>query len=826
MSAMHRPILLLVLSLWAIPLSADEPLPFGAVARVDSARFRHPAPVSALVLLPDGKTLVTAGQDHLLRVWDLNSAKFLRTLEGHTEEPRGLVISPDGKLLVSAGYDRRLIFWDAADWKITDNMQTHEDCIEGLALCPDGRIVVTACRDFRLGITDLKKDQTWLEGHKSSVRCVQFTPDGSQFASAGWDKTIRIWDVAKRQTVQTIKDLPAAVETIAFTPDGKLLAVGFTEGGEVSLWNVADAKLVRRWTTPHRRVAALHFSLDGKTIFTGGDGWALGPQRRATLAAFDVATGKVIWTRFAHDPGNFFEGKTAFRTTCDGTSCLTLTRDGKRIITAGADGRVRLWNASTGAEIDASTSQDDDITSLVFTDNGRTLVTSCLDGALRWWDVKGRKLTRKIEVGRGELLQLTRSGDGKLLAIAGAKGNVSIWDADEGTRIRTLESPFPTLLATIRIAFTPDGLTLAAAYPTPRNATEIVLWDVGTGKELRRLHNFHDKPLDLAFSPDGAMLAGIAEDEPVRMWDVKAGKILPAFPDRLRGATCLAWSPDGKVLAAGFDGSRSIVLWDIATGKKLQEFADDGSRILALAWAEDSQSLITIHEDRAARLWEVSTGKERRTYAGHDGQPTALALCGDGRRFATASRDRSILLWDRFASADAAQKTYPLDKLQGLWIDLAGDDAKRAYDAVCALACKPDQSLPFLAPRLGALPKVEAKQIDKWIADLDVRSFKAREEAMDNLARLGRLVEPQLQAKLDDKPTLEMRRRVELLLKRMGGAGPVEEWKRLERAVEALERIGGPRAIELLEKLAQGGDFRPTQSARAALARLKTQGKP
>jgi dipeptidyl aminopeptidase/acylaminoacyl peptidase len=492
-----------------------------------------------------------------------------------------------------------------------------------------------------------------------------------------------------------------------------------------------------------------------------------------------------------------------------------LSPDGKKAATTGADGRIRFWNPSTGAELSGCDGHGDALTGVVFLPGGKALVTAGLDGTLFWWDRAG-KVNRRVDVAPGETSVLALSPDGGLLATGGREGIVRLWDADKGTKVSESRGPRGPIRC---LAFSADGKLMASASPAAQ-ATLLVLWDVSTGKDVRRLEGLEEEVQSIAFSPTGKHLAAVSKDEGVHRWDVGTGRALPPLVDNLRDVTRLTYLADGKLLVGGFGGSRSVVLWNDA-GKKTAEFEEEGSAILGIVCTSDGQTIATAHGDNAVRLWEVRTGKERHVIQGHLAPLRNVALSPNGRLLATASSDQTVLIWDLLASPDAGRERLTVDRMQALWRDLGENDAHRAYDAICTLAGAPQSSLRFLGPRLGALPKLDEKQIERWVANLDARSFKAREEAMDNLGRLGRLVEEQLRKGLEGKPTLELRRRIEELLRRLPGAGQGEEWKQLGRAIEILEQIGTEPARRLLEKLADGGDYRPTREARAALERLK-----
>ncbi len=787
------------------------PLPPGAVARLGSVRLRQPDTVCAIAFAPDGKSLYSAGGDRVIRQWDVASGKEIGSLAGHTEEVRGLAVTPDGKCVLSVALEKNARLRNLANDKESQVLEGHDDGIEGLALSRDGAVLATAGRDGKVGLWDVATGEhtRWLKGHDSGVAAVTFSPDGKTLASAGEDRTVRTWIVETGKSRHLLKGHTDKVEAVAFAPDGKTIGSG-SKDGTIRLWDAATGKERTKWTTRLTRIWSLCFDHEGKRLLVGGEGaWE-------NLVSFDVETGKEAWARPAHLPGPRRPSGSDFRTPLRGTACVVLSPDGKTLASGGVDGRVRLWEAATGRDVSPHVGHQDTVSGVAFLPGGKGLITGSLDGSLRWWDVTGKERSRIIAFPAG-VSALVLSRDGKQVVAAGGDGSLGIWDA-AGKKVRDWKGPAGPVHC---LALSPDGRTLASTAPADK-ATLLVLWDL-EGNERKRL-SLEEDVQSVVFSPDGKVLAAVSKDEPIHFWDTATGKPRDALPDRLRGVTRLAYSHDGAILIGGFGGSRSVVLWETATGKQLAEFDDEGSPIVDIACSADGQTIIAAHADEQVRLWESRTGKVRRVIRPHVAPVSALCLSPDGTLLATASADQTVLLLRRWATEESAAGL-SVQRLHDVWQDLASDEADRAYSAMCSLVAAPEQGLAFLKPRLAPLPKLDNRQIDQWIANLDARSFKAREEAMDNLARLGRLVEDRLKAVLTMQPTLEMRRRVEQLLKRLEDTGPGEEWRRVGRAIEIVEQIGGEAAIDILGKLADGGDFKPTREARAALERLKRRAR-
>jgi hypothetical protein len=188
---------------------------------------------------------------------------------------------------------------------------------------------------------------------------------------------------------------------------------------------------------------------------------------------------------------------------------------------------------------------------------------------------------------------------------------------------------------------------------------------------------------------------------------------------------------------------------------------------------------------------------------------------------ASAGQDTTVLVWDvaRYTRRQRAPVRLGADELRKAWEDLGGD-AGKAYRAIGALAAS-EQAVPFLAERVRPVAAPDARRVAKLLTELEDKRFQVRERASRELEGLGRLVGPALWQALGGGPTLEARRRLTELLKKVAGATPTPEEVRAIRVVEALEQAGTAAARRLLTDLADGvSEARLTHEATAALQRL------
>jgi WD40 repeat protein len=191
------------------------------------------------------------------------------------------------------------------------------------------------------------------------------------------------------------------------------------------------------------------------------------------------------------------------------------------------------------------------------------------------------------------------------------------------------------------VAFSPDGRLLA----TGQADKTAQLWDPATGKHLRTLTGHDDRVWGVAFSPDGRLLAISSWDKTARLWDPATGKHLRTLTGHDDEVVGVAFSPDGRLLATT-SRDKTARLWDPATGEPLRTLTGHDDAVVGVAFSPDGRLLATGSRDQTARLWDPATGEPLRTLTGHAGAVVGVAFSPDGRLLATASQDATARLWD------------------------------------------------------------------------------------------------------------------------------------------------------------------------------------
>jgi RNA polymerase sigma factor (sigma-70 family) len=790
--------------------AAEAPLPPRALARLGTSRFRHALIVCCVVWSPDGKTLVTGSHrgtirfwdpktgketrvvqahdggviglaisldgkvlatsswDRSIRLWNMESGGQLRTLLGHGAEVCTLRFSPNGKVLASGSKDGTARLWDPTTGTLLRRIDAHRGEVRCVTFSRDGKRLATAGTDklVRLWEAGTGKEVLTCTGHTHRVSSVAFSPDGKSLASCSWDQTVRLWDSAGKE-LRVLKNT-GWLEDVAYSPDGKLLAVSCGWGCYVRLWDLTGKMEKPRSELRQLQALKVAFSPEGKKL--AGVGW------EATVRLWDVPTGKE-------------EGAVAAPGHTGWVYALTTLAGGNVVVSAGSDGRVIVWAAPSGKLLRELKGHTDRVNCLAVLPHGKTVASGGRDKTVRLWDVAAGKEVGRFEAG-GSLKSLACSPNGKLLATASGNDLFDNW---------------------------------VTAIPEHGAA----VWDLATRKLLFRLEGHAGGVNAIAFSPDGKLIVTGGNDRTVRFWNASTGKELRTLPVQPGAVECVAFSPDGATLATAGQGG-ALQLWETRTGKLLRACPGESGWVLRLAFSRDGRTLVSATREGFAgipvRLWDVRTGQERARFAGHQGTAYGATITPDGRTIVSGGGDGTILLWDvtgQVAKGKFVNTALSPVALNTAWEAVGDADGIKAHHALWSLVAAPEQSVPLLRAWLKPAVAADQKLLDRLIQELDDDTFAVREKASEELARIGEPAVAALQKAQEESPSAEVRTRAKRLLASLRGKAAQDLALRQARAVEILEQIGTPDARRFLQALAGGAADAPlTLEAKAALARL------
>ena len=554
-------------------LGAAKPAEERPILQIDTGG--HMAMIRSLAFTPDGKFIVSAGDDKVIRVWDWRAGKVVRTIRGQSGpgmhgQIYAMALSPDGRWLAAGGFmaegrsvkdeavgDIRL--YDFASGQLKALLKGHNNSVHGLAFSSDSKRLISGSGGRSAIIWDVETQTLLhaLEGVSVPVLAVGFTPDGQRAVTGSYDKMLRLWRVADGALIKEMPGHSAKLQTLSVSPKDGVIASG-DYSGEIRLWDGKTGAPIKTLAHEGGLVGTVPFSPDGRLLLST----CLHDRCNFTQRIYDAASGKQIAAYTKHD---------------NSVAASAFSPDGRLVATGGGNDReIHIWDPRTGETKAVLKGTGKPGMAVGFSPDGR---------GIAWgnkWEPRGINDIGPLEIalrlpGADAVLgepRPVKSAEGWARAKA-SSGALSLQHRKGGNYggnaiLDLLKDGKPFGVSIEHgstdgyihrsYTFTPDGKQIVSGASNGR----LSLYGLD-GKKLGNFVGHESDVWAVAASPDGRYLVSASGDETVRLWNLKTRELLVTI-FRSEEGEWVMWTPQG--FFASSPAGAGLIGWQINHGQE------------------------------------------------------------------------------------------------------------------------------------------------------------------------------------------------------------------------------------------------------------------
>ncbi len=574
---------------------------------------------------------------------------------GNVPRARALLERHRGAEPELRGFEWRLLDRLCGESEARFTLRGHTDIVWSVAFSADTTRLVSAGSDGDLKVWETASGAllTNLAGSRV-LHTVAFSPDGKILASGGRDFTVTLRDASSFEVRHVLQRHVDAVRALAFSTDGHHLASS-GEDKQILIWDTTDGRLVRQ-LPESMSVECLDFAQDSSLLVAAGTDasvhlWNLAKREKQLLARQRSLLKAVA---FSPDGKTLaaagYNGVTELWDVVRGQSlgpigsgapvaAVAFSPDGQWLATGGRDTAIHLWNVHSRQRVRQLRGHTAGVNALVFSRDGTWLASASHDGTARVWQVQPTAQYRHTLAHAGLVNAIAFGPDGRRLATtAGSANEFHVWDLSSGTELAKAGTGVNTIWS---VAYSSDGATLF----TGGVDGSLRRWNLATleSTHTRKVHDFAVE--QIALSPDGRTIATACRGARLKLWNSATLEAIAALPGEALVFRTAAFSPDGQWLAAG-GRSREVWLWNAATRALTAKLPGHASEVGSVVFSPDSATLAVADDGRAIHLWDVNKHRLQTRLEGHDAPIKSLAFSPDGRTLASGSEDSTVKLWN------------------------------------------------------------------------------------------------------------------------------------------------------------------------------------
>lgn len=569
----------------------------------------HTAAVRQAAFSPDGRWLISVGEDAKVIVWDFPARMPVATLRDHTKTVTSVEFSPDGKWFATGSEDQTVIVWDAAQRKKAAVLSGPPAMVIAVAFSPDGRLLASASHE---SMDNRGRIILWEVGSWKKIREITtavnsygrlvFSRDSVSLSS----NYLEEFNVTTGQYSRP--DFDAGLNWFALSPDATHIVMMGSGGG------VQMRDLIRHRTATYEdahqdsgRAAA--FSPDGRFVATGADDIVLWDAKTMTnLGRLEYPS--IVWN-------------------------LSFSPDGKWLISTHGDGAILVWDVAARRRLANLNEHSEPVRGVAFSPDGKLIASAGEDRAVIIWNAESGRKEAVLLGPSSRLTAVSFATDGKHVAATEFSQALTLWDRTQPgiqTRINVGSSNYC-------VAISPDGRSVATTLGVYSSTRGHQLVDFGKEITGRQVYG-------VAFSADGRWLVCVSPFRLIALFDTENWKLRDKVEASDSQLVTVSFSRDNKHLVTGDDEGR-VRLWEIEPLREVALIGRHASRVKSVAFSPDGREVASAGDDKNINLWDVSRRRLITRIGTHTAPVLSVAFSPDGKKLVAGGHDGTVRVFTR-----------------------------------------------------------------------------------------------------------------------------------------------------------------------------------
>lgn len=600
----------------------------------------------------DGKIIASASIDKILKLWDSQTGKLIRNLEGQTDIINSIVFTSNGKFIIAGSSDKTIRIWDLASGKLLKTLRAHADVITTVIIDSSNQLIASLSVDHTLCVWDLNAGI--LKYKLNGITNMQFNSSGNYLLTILTEGKANILTAATGKIKYPLTKAGSHITIARFLPVANYI-VSADKAGKINLWLADEGSVLKEASLYKEQLTALGFTAEGKML----------------VAGFADGTVQVINTEtlLVQTQTKIFE--TAVKT-------ISVAPNDSLFLASSINRVTIVGSVKTGKVVYGVNGHEEPLTLAGWSNKENRFFSAANDGLIKIWNAPDGRNINTLD-GPALSVQASRiSPDGKKMVMAYRNGKVVIWSLTSGKSLFVLDHQGNRVTA---LAFDKTGTRLLTSSRDRKSR----LWSMETGRLLHTFEGHAFTVFTAMFSQDHRYIFTASSDNIIKVWDavsfnpaveingnmanlkqvssisnanykISAGGNIIFFrkpTGSLSPQTITAHAADistinfnsskTKIVSASFD--KTIKVWNVETKQHLLTLQGHTDFVYAAKFSPGDKHIVSVSRDRTAKIWDAGTGKLLHTLSGHKFSIFDLSFSKDGKRVTTISRSGGVKEW-------------------------------------------------------------------------------------------------------------------------------------------------------------------------------------